>query len=354
MSNSSEEAPVVSTGQADSQFGAVSLTIDPTAVEAEALQRKDEKQTDKLEWPKPDDLETHIEKIKAAMGRMGEARNAVFEIGDLLVSAKREFADKKYQLLLKETGLNSTSNADNYIRVAGAGQLRRASFQRHLPIGVGALIDLVKWHSNEIRAAIKAGVMYPDAKRSDLRAWILKHRGKEKQAGKEQPILLIYGQTYPWTDEDQTELEKFVKQKYTHKLKLVRPKTPQDKYFEAMGNWSKKVNKKLVQSIRNLVTIAKKAKGKDWVKQWKAELDLQPDATEDTMRWVLAHIGQEDRFETLREAAIQAVDQPDPAKWGLDKEPEPPAAAAPPAEPEINDEEAEMFRSLGPTSHGGE
>lgn len=321
-------------GQSDSQHQIVSKTIDytekgnalddvgiteapptqPGAEETEALQRKDQQP----EWVQQ--ANEIVVGIKNDLKSLRDNRAFVFAIGDKLIKAKNLGAQKPYEYIVAASGLKSTSNADNYVRAANAPYLRDKSFQDHLPVTVGALIDLVKWSKDELKACIAAGVMHPDATRRELSSWVSEYRGDETER-KAKPVLMVYSAKTSWTDEDQKELENLLGAMVgAGVIKIVRPLSDREKYTNAMGGWLKRVNSHLVKSVRKLISVYRKTKkDKKWNKEWKAELDLQPDADEQVIRYALDLIGQEDRYEQLRDEALAAVEQPDPAKWGLDK-----------------------------------
>src|SRR5687767_6850789 len=85
--------------------------------------------------------EDYISSIKLELAKVTEATSATFTIGDLLAAAKETVPDDFVQIV-RDTGLKATSNADAYVRIAGATHLRKAEFLAHLPSGLGALIDL--------------------------------------------------------------------------------------------------------------------------------------------------------------------------------------------------------------------
>ena len=103
--------------------------------------------------------------------KLAAQRRSIFELGDLLILAKDELSKSDFAKAVKSSGLNSISNANNYIRVAESVILKDKDFQKHLPMTVGALIDLAAWKKDEIGAAIKDGVLHPSAERAKLRAW---------------------------------------------------------------------------------------------------------------------------------------------------------------------------------------
>lgn len=176
---------------------------------------------------KPSDLEVRISQIKTVMGRLLDARSVVFEVGDLLTQAKDEFGKQDYEVLLKKTGLRSTKNANNYIRVAASDVLRKTKFHNHLPVTVGALIDLVKWTEEEIRNCIKAGVMHPDATRAELSKW----KKPSKETDKLPVIRLVPTRAFH-NDEEEAEayltLKQFA-QRYDFEVP-ARPEKPAEPY----------------------------------------------------------------------------------------------------------------------------
>lgn len=103
--------------------------------------------------------------------KLAAQRRSIFELGDLLILAKDELSKSDFAKAVKSSGLNSISNANNYIRVAESVILKDKDIQKHLPMTVGALIDLAAWKKEEIGAAIKDGVLHPSSERAKLRAW---------------------------------------------------------------------------------------------------------------------------------------------------------------------------------------
>ena len=128
------------------------------------------------------DLQTLIDEIKADLQEMREGQvTLIFSVGKKLREAKEDgIGPKNYEIAVKQSGLHSISNANNYIRVSDNGRFTRRDIRDHLPVTVGALIDLVKWSEDELRKCIAAGVLHPDATRGELRGWISEHRGKRK------------------------------------------------------------------------------------------------------------------------------------------------------------------------------
>ena len=87
-------------------------------------------------------------------------QRTVFELGDLLNEAKAQLAKKDFLEVIKQSGLRSKSNAENYMRVASKAILRLPEVEKHLPNGTGALIDIAAWPDEEIKYAIRCGVRH--------------------------------------------------------------------------------------------------------------------------------------------------------------------------------------------------
>lgn len=297
-------------GQSDSQFGTVALTIDPTAPD-QSLHCKDQELEADQEPSEREDLQTRIDKIKSALGTRQASRMAVFTVGDVLRKAKEdEISKEDYLTLVMKSGLKSISNADNYIRVAEDIKLRSLKDVEHLPVTVGALIDLVPWKQPELRACIKAGVMHPDVTRSELREWISKHRGKGSTSSSRRLVLEVYTVDAGWKDEDTDAIEQALAQ-FRVRISLVRPLTPEEKYLKAMGSWYKKVLKYAGTLARARVKAVKKSKGKGNWHFAKDEVDIPPDAGFDRIELVLDTVGLLDEFEGIRESALHKFDQPE-------------------------------------------
>jgi hypothetical protein len=109
-----------------------------------------------------------VDRISALITK---TRETVFEIGEALAQAKEQLTQKNYKELLARLPM-SKSTADNYIRAASSSILRDPNITKHLPNGVGALIDVAAWKDDDIKNAIDEGVMKPDAERGTLSKWI--------------------------------------------------------------------------------------------------------------------------------------------------------------------------------------
>jgi hypothetical protein len=57
------------------------------------------------------------------------------------------------------------------MRVARDEFLRRPEIFKHLPVAVGALIDLAAWSNSEIKEAIRQKIIHPQSERAKLRQW---------------------------------------------------------------------------------------------------------------------------------------------------------------------------------------
>jgi hypothetical protein len=248
-----------------------------------------------------------------------QAQATVFEIGDLLAYAKRELYDEDYGRVVAETGLRSTSNADNYIRVAAAKPLRKEEFRQHLPVGVGALIDLATWEEDQIRKCIDDGVMHHDATRQELKGWATKHRGDEGETPKAKPVLVVYA-VGDWTEDDtlaiMDALARYPDNDEEHpRLKLDRPLTPEQKYDQQLARWWERVMDHIRKAARRSVRQAKKGRkgGKAVWAFYDEETRIPDDADEQHIRSVLETIGRPDVYDSLREDAMAAIEQPGPS-----------------------------------------
>jgi hypothetical protein len=104
-------------------------------------------------------------------GLVAKQRLSVFEIGDVLLQAEAGLSKKSFGNVVKLSGIRSKQNAKNYMRVAGEDNLRRPGILEHLPVTVGALIDLAAWSTGEIDSAIREGILHPQSERAKLRQW---------------------------------------------------------------------------------------------------------------------------------------------------------------------------------------
>ena len=103
---------------------------------------------------------------------IGKQKRTVFEIGDLLIQAETELSKKNFGNVAKASGLRSRQNANNYMRVARAGHLRKPEVFKHLPTSVGALIDLAAWSEREVTEAVRTKIIHSQSGRDKLRKWI--------------------------------------------------------------------------------------------------------------------------------------------------------------------------------------
>jgi len=90
-------------------------------------------------------------------------RRTVFEIGEALLLAEEELSKKDFVTAIKMSGLKTKTTANNYMRVAESELLKNRDLQKHLPTGVGALIDLAAWKKDDFALAIKEGALHPNA-----------------------------------------------------------------------------------------------------------------------------------------------------------------------------------------------
>lgn len=102
---------------------------------------------------------------------MAVQRRTVFEIGEALLLAEQELNKKDFSNAIKLSGLKTKTTANNYMRVAGSEVLKDRHIQKHLPTGVGALIDLAAWKKEDFVLAIKEGALHPNAQRAQLQKW---------------------------------------------------------------------------------------------------------------------------------------------------------------------------------------
>jgi hypothetical protein len=323
------EIPVTDTerGKADSQFGEI-RSNPPTAFDPLLTNIRKKGDTDVQEW---------VDKIKSVLA---SAQSAVFEIGSLLIAAKRELKAKEYVDVVIKAGLNCTSNADNYIRVAKAPHLLK--HQGDLPVGVGALIDLVPWSETEIKKSIEDRVLHPHATRKDLKTWVDKVRAEAtgedpepepEPEPKAQLLLQVYVDLgFDWPDSDTDKLEEYLA-KFGAPIHWRRVTSPQERYLKAMGVWHEKV----MTHIRKVVRMKVSALKKQYKKQkrvWgflKDDLDIPGDANDERIKNVLEEIGQGGSYERLWDDAVAAV-----------KQPEPPPDRPPAPDPEPKPTEAEI------------
>ena len=107
---------------------------------------------------------------------MAVQRRTVFEIGEALLLAEQELSKKDFATAIKMSGLKTKTTANNYMRVAESEVLKNRDLQKHLPTGVGTLIDLAAWTKEEFALAVKEGALHPNAQRGHLRQWKQKNR----------------------------------------------------------------------------------------------------------------------------------------------------------------------------------
>jgi hypothetical protein len=274
-----------------------------------------------------------IEKIKASIAQQQAAAFGTC----MLVAEAKKLDPGQYEHVVKQAGLRSVSNADNYARVGNAEHLRMPDIQPHLPMSLGALIDLAAVPEEDIRKGIGEEVIHPHATRAEIALWRNDYLGKDKkkkrggQAKKtpEPDLGLKLGFTVyvpgDWTIDDIEAVEDMltyfrrrgdpddiIDDSEPGPVRTMKPKNliaPERKYEKAMGRWARKVDAHIIKGARKIVRDAKKAKGKQWAFYWD-EVDIPPDADEQRIRDVLDTIGRPDVFESLRDAAYQAVEQP--------------------------------------------
>ena len=103
---------------------------------------------------------------------VGRQKLAVFDIGDTLVLAKGALSKKEFSKVVRDSGLKSKQNANNYMRVAQAEHLRKPDVFPHLPTSVGALIDLAAWDEGPFGEGIRTGIIHPQCQRKQLQKWL--------------------------------------------------------------------------------------------------------------------------------------------------------------------------------------
>jgi hypothetical protein len=113
------------------------------------------------------------------------ARNSVFDIGRVLIEAKADLGNEKdFLTAIGRCGLKSLTNVSNYMNVAASEILNDPEVFPWLPLAVGALIDLKAWTRPEIEKGINDGIVYPGARRSELKEWIDKERSTKSQVAR--------------------------------------------------------------------------------------------------------------------------------------------------------------------------
>jgi hypothetical protein len=115
-------------------------------------------------------------------------KKIVFEIGDALIAAQEELTKKGFLEAIAKSGLKMKTTALNYMRVAQAEILRTPEVQKHLPSGVGALIDLAAWTPDEIDRAIKNDILHPQSQRKPLQKWLDNKRVSDIVGKAEEPL----------------------------------------------------------------------------------------------------------------------------------------------------------------------
>jgi hypothetical protein len=130
-------------------------------------------------------------------------RSGVFEVGDHLIQAQNELTKKKFSEVIKQSGIKSRQNAQNYMRVATRKFLRRPEIFRQLPTSVGSLIDLAAWPDKDIEEAIRQEVVRPHAERARLRKWRDQRYHPPKKPPVDAPVVIAYvmcdARTYDFT-----------------------------------------------------------------------------------------------------------------------------------------------------------
>jgi hypothetical protein len=187
MTNEPEAAPA---RQADSQFGAIVSdnkhllegvgSIVPDDDGADALYRKAEVGEPNLTPIPGSEVKAYVKSIQdKVIASLKKQTGSIFETADLLAEAEQKLVHvrNEFKKVWQKAGLKSKSNVENYIRIAKAKYLRKPEFLPHLPVTVGALIDLAnseKWSEEAIKACINARVMSPGCTRETLKKWINK------------------------------------------------------------------------------------------------------------------------------------------------------------------------------------
>lgn len=124
-------------------------------------------------WPERQNVEYWVSAIDDLIVKQ---KRTVFEIGDLLIEAADILSKNKFGIAVKTSGLKSKQTANNYMRVARSGCLRKPEVFEHLPVAVGALIDLAAWSDGEIAEGIRTRVIHAQSERKKLQKWIQSFR----------------------------------------------------------------------------------------------------------------------------------------------------------------------------------
>ncbi len=161
-----------------------------------------------------------IEKLEAAMG---QHRQGIFEIGDILNLAEEQLSKTAFQKVVKNSGVRSVSTANNYQRVARNPSLRDPRIFPHLPTSVGTLIDIASWSEKVLLGAIAYKILTPEVTRTRLATWAKRIMADEPppKGPKKDGAIVAYLQVNVDTKSD--EIHNFVREfnKKSHNQKFI-------------------------------------------------------------------------------------------------------------------------------------
>jgi hypothetical protein len=208
-----------------------------------------------------------------------------------------------FQLVVKNSGLRSTSSADNYMRVAENEFLRKPAIMEHLPVGIGALIDVAAWTEMEVEACIRDKTMHPHVERKTLRNWIDQNRVHQEPVGPTYqsyvPVLIIEVDPDRWAVEDQERLHSWLRKHLEEEfpdqmIQVSRPREGSDWPVKMRRRWEIHVK------IRDQTALIDTLPTKDAISKALSDCTDEADA-------LLGQILSSPDCDVLREAAKLTV-----------------------------------------------
>jgi hypothetical protein len=255
----------------------------------------------------PTSVKSYADRIRAHWHR---ATASIMEVAHLCAEANNRLSAPNKKELVKVLPFSGPTFS-KLAQIGGDRRLQSIRVRKLLPPSYSIIYSVGQLEDDELKAAVKDGIITPTLKRSDLDDWMEKKKYREKRIKPPQLNLpdVLYAAIH-LTDEPSPEqierLDKMLDQiRIEFNAEIIRPR---DRYAEAMGRWLRRVQQYLRRLARRIVLDSKKKalaqfrrrsrrrmttqdRSRAWGFAWD-ETSIDDDADDERIRFVLDTIGR--------------------------------------------------------------